>query len=172
MRPAYRAYRFIRRSLSVYFNDMAAPSEALPVTEEEIDAFLAAFEAGTLPKERFTHAGHLLTGAAFVHRLGEVQAIDHMRLCVRRFNEAVGGKNTATSGYHETITVFWIKLLAALHSANPELPRATFAALAVERYRDHRDCFKAFYDFDVLASTGARRAWIAPTLKPVDTANL
>ena len=30
-------------------------------------------------------------------------------MCVGRYNEAVGGKNTETSGYHETITVFWIK---------------------------------------------------------------
>ena len=67
---------------------MPAPSGALPVTEEEIDAFSAAFEAGTLAKERFTHAGHLLIGASFVHRFGEAQAIDHMRLCVRRFNQS------------------------------------------------------------------------------------
>ncbi len=133
--------------------------------EEAIDAFLKAFEAGTLVKERFTHSGHLLVGACFVHQLGEVAAIDHMRLCVRRFNEAVAGKNTESGGYHETITVFWIKLLAALCSAHAELPRAEFAALAVERYRDRRDCFKDFYDFDVLGSTEARRVWVAPTLK-------
>ena len=73
---------------------------ALPVTELEIDVFLAAFEGCTLPKERWTHAAHLLTGACYVHALGEAGAIDRMRLCVRRYNEAVGGKNTETSGYH------------------------------------------------------------------------
>jgi hypothetical protein len=78
----------------------------LPATEIEIDDFLAAFESGPLPKMRWTHAAHLLTGACYVHRLGQSSAINHMRACVRRYNEAVGGKNTATSGYHETITVF------------------------------------------------------------------
>jgi hypothetical protein len=35
----------------------------LPATETEIDEFLAAFESATLPKERWTHAAHLLAGA-------------------------------------------------------------------------------------------------------------
>ena len=86
----------------------------LPASEIEIDEFLTAFESGTLPKERWTHAAHLLAGACYVHRLGQSSALKHMRMCVRRYNEAVGGKNTATSGYHETITVFWIKVLDGL----------------------------------------------------------
>jgi hypothetical protein len=107
-----------------------------------------------------------------VHTLGEATATDHMRVCVRRFNEAVGGKNTDTSGYHETITVFWIKVLAALQAANPALPRAAFATLAVERFGNRRDLFREFYDFDLVASTEARRSWIAPTLKQITTNDL
>ena len=60
----------------------------LPITEQEIDKFLASFEEGTLPKERWTHGAHLLTGVCYVHGLGESVAIDKMRLCVRRYNEA------------------------------------------------------------------------------------
>jgi len=146
--------------------------ETRPASEQEIDAFLAAFEAGTLPKQEFTHAGHLLAGACYVYMLGEAGAIEHMRLCVRRFNVAVGGRNTDTSGYHETITVFWIKTLAALRAAHSALLREEFAHHAVEAYKDRRDLFRAFYDFDVLASVEARRNWIAPTVKPISPANL
>ena len=35
----------------------------LPRTEAEIDEFIGAFEAGTLPKAQWTHGAHLLTGA-------------------------------------------------------------------------------------------------------------
>ena len=38
----------------------------LPVTEQEIDAFLAEFEAGRLPKAQWTHGAHLLTGASVI----------------------------------------------------------------------------------------------------------
>jgi hypothetical protein len=151
---------------------MPSASQRLCATERELDAFLAAFENGVLPKAEWTHAAHLLVGACFVHRLGEAEAIGQMRVCVRRYNEAVGGRNTETGGYHETITLFWIKLLAALRSAHSHLPRAEFAALAVERYGDRRDCFKQFYDFDVVGSTEARCVWIGPTLKSIDAGNL
>jgi hypothetical protein len=140
----------------------------LPTTESEIDAFLAAFEACTLPKEQWTHGAHLLTGACYVHTLGESQAIDRMRLCVSRYNESVGGQNTATSGYHETITVAWIKLLNALLHRSKPIARAPFAALAVEHFQPQRDIFSRFYDFDLVASTEARRRWVAPTLQPLD----
>jgi hypothetical protein len=140
----------------------------LPATEIEIDKFLAAFESGTLPKERWTHAAHLLAGACYVHRLGQSAAINHMRTCVRRYNEFVGGKNTATSGYHETITVFWIKILDALLLHVRPIARAEFAPLAVERFASQRDLFRRFYDFDVVASTEARAEWIPPTREEIE----
>jgi hypothetical protein len=140
----------------------------LPATEIEIDDFLAAFESGTLPKERWTHAAHLLAGACYVHRLGQSSAINHMRRCVRRYNEAVGGKNTATSGYHETITVFWIKVLDALLLHAQPITRAEFAALAVARFKSQRDLFCRFYDFDLIASREARAEWIPPTREEIE----
>ena len=144
----------------------------LPETETEIHTFLNAFEAGTLPKEEFTHAAHILTGACYVHQLGKTAAIDHMRICIRPFNESVGGKNTDTSGYHETITIFWIKILATLRDCNAALSRPAFAVLAVKSFKDRRDLFRDFYDFDLVASTEARREWHPPTQKPIDAANL
>lgn len=140
----------------------------LPTTESEIDAFIAAFEGCTLPKERWTHGAHLLTGACYVHALGQAAAIDKMRVCVRRYNESVGGKNTETSGYHETITVAWIKLLDGLRSKAPQLDRAAFAALALERFEKDKGIFKRYYDFDLVGSTEARLAWVEPTLQRFD----
>jgi hypothetical protein len=140
----------------------------LPVTESEIDAFLAAFEGCTLPKTEWTHAAHLLTGACYVHTLGREPAFEKMRVCVRRYNESVGGKNTDTSGYHESVTVMWIRLLDGLLRESALLERASFAALAVERFASQRDIFREYYDFDLVGSTEARLRWIEPTLKPLE----
>ena len=140
----------------------------LPGTESEIDEFIAAFEAGTLPKCRWTHAAHLLTGACYVHALGEAAALDKMRTCVRRYNEAVGGKNTDTSGYHETITVAWIKLLARLLRETGPVNRAEFAHLAVETFQSDRHILRRYYEFDVVNSIEARKQWVPPTLAPLD----
>jgi hypothetical protein len=140
----------------------------LPETEEEIDVFLAAFEAGTLPKERWTHGAHLLTGACYVHGLGQAAAIERMRACVKRYNEAVGGKNTETSGYHETITIAWIKLLDGLRREAGDVGRAEFARLAVERFVGDKEIFGRYYDFDLVGSVEARRSWVEPTLARFD----
>jgi hypothetical protein len=141
-----------------------AGERMLPTTETEIDAFVAAFESGTLPKPRWTHGAHLLTGACYVHQLGEAAATDNMRTCVRRYNEAVGGKNTDTSGYHETITVLWIKLLANLLRESQPIGRAEFALLAVERFQGDRGILQQYYDFDLVNSVEARRQWVPPTI--------
>ena len=140
----------------------------LPCSEAEIDAFLAAFEGCTLPKERWTHGAHLLTGACYVHELGREAALERTRVCVRRYNESVGGKNTETSGYHETITAMWIRLLDGLLRESPAMERAAFARLAVERFVGEKDIFRRYYDFDVVGSVEARREWVAPTLETLD----
>ncbi|WP_263366656.1 hypothetical protein [Edaphobacter bradus] len=143
----------------------------LPTTEPEIDAFLAAFEDCTLPKSRWTHSAHLFTGACYVHAHGPALATDLMRERIKRYNLAVGGQNTPTSGYHETITVAWIKLLdRLLRTVRDSAPitRADFAALAVERYAHDRHIFREYYDFDLVHSTEARARWIPPNLRDFD----
>ena len=140
----------------------------LPWSESEIDEFIAAFEGCTLPKERWTHGAHLLTGACYVHGLGRDAALEKMRVCVRRYNESVGGKNTDTSGYHETITAMWIRLLDGLRREVGTMGRAEFARLAVERFVGEKDVFKRYYDFDVVGSVEARREWVEPNLMELD----
>jgi len=146
----------------------AVDMPTLPVTEPEIDVFLTAFESGRLPKTEWTHAAHLLTGACYVHTLGQAAALKKMRDCVRRHNESVGTINSETSGYHETITVMWIHLLDGLRRNAEPVSRAEFAALAVDRFATRRDIFREYYDFDLVGSTEARLRWVAPTLKALD----
>jgi len=151
----------------------------LPTTESGIDEFIAAFEAGTLDKSRWTHAAHILTGACYVHSFGEAAAIARMRERVSAFNLAVGGQNTPTSGYHETITIFWIKLIASTLATALGAPRlasetwvgpptrSPFAHDCVRNFAENRTIYADFYDFDLVASTEARRIWIAPNLRPL-----
>jgi len=145
--------------------------DALPKTELEIDAFLAAFEGCTLPKARWTHGAHLLTGACYVHSLGQAAAIGRMRVNIKRYNESVGGQNTETSGYHETITIAWIKLLDGLlrEVSAARIPaRGEFAQLALKRFAGDKEIFRRYYDFDLVSSVEARRTWVAPTLASFD----
>jgi len=148
-------------------------STTLPETESDIDSFLAGFESCTLPKARWTHGAHILTGACYVHAFGRETALTHLRNNIRRYNESVGGKNTETEGYHESITVFWVRILAQMHAAGTHTSgawpsRSAFAHAAVARFAPQRDLFKSYYSFDLIGSIHARREWVPPDLQPLD----
>jgi hypothetical protein len=82
-------------------------------------ALASRFAALTLPKEEWTHAAHLTVGAWHVDRHGPVEALARLRDGIRRLNESHGNVNTATDGYHETITAAYVTLLAAYLEACP-----------------------------------------------------
>jgi len=86
----------------------------------------------------------------------------------RSLQRSRGRQEHCDLGYHETITVFWIKILDALLLHTSPIVRAEFAALAVERFTAQRDLFRRFYDFDVIASTEARAVWIPPTREEIE----
>jgi hypothetical protein len=88
-------------------------TEALAGTE----ALVAAFLARTLPKSAWTHVAHLRVGLWHVRRLGETGALTALRSAISSYNEAVGTANTDTSGYHETLTIFYVRLIAITCSA-------------------------------------------------------
>lgn len=140
-----------------------------PETATAVRTFVSQFEACTLPKREWTHAAHVLVGAVFCCRYPKDAALRHMRQTVRAFNESVGGKNTESSGYHETMTRFWLDVLAHLRAAHPDLEEFPFSQLAVERFGQRRDLHTQCYDFDLLASTQARLHWIAPK-RPIQEA--
>jgi hypothetical protein len=151
---------------------MPAPSagpHAAPADESALDQLVLAFEQRTLPREHWTHAAHLAVGSHYVFCLGAERAMEEMRHRVRSYNEAVGTANTATSGYHETLTRMWIMILARLLEDHPgQLSRTAYAQVVVERYGHRSGIHKSLYGFDVVKSAEARAYWIEPEL-PLDS---
>jgi hypothetical protein len=84
------------------------------VTETPIgtEALVAAFLARTLPKVAWTHVAHLRVGLWHVRRFGEEGALARLRDGIRAYNESVGTANTDSPGYHETLTVFYVRIIA------------------------------------------------------------
>jgi hypothetical protein len=132
--------------------------------EVALDALLSGFKDGSWPGRDFRHPAHLAVCACFI--LDGDHAMERLRLAICRYNENQGGKNTADSGYHETITRFWVDIVRdAIEAMPPGLTRLETARDIVARFRDQRDLFQKHYDFDVLKSREARAVWIPPTVK-------
>ncbi|MEZ2347329.1 hypothetical protein [Terriglobus sp. RCC_193] len=131
-------------------------------TQNDLDSLVQAFEQGSLPKSAWTHAAHIVVGANYVSLHGEQVALERMRQRVRAYNESVGTVNSATSGYHETLTRFWIAVLARLRDEERTTVHLAFVQRAVILYGDRRDLHRQFYKFDVVKHTEARQAWVEP----------
>jgi hypothetical protein len=132
----------------------------------DADALAAArFVSRSLPKEAWTHAAHLTVGAWRVERHGAAGALERLRTGIRRLNESHGRENTATAGYHETITAAYVALLAAFLAGGP--PGLTLndriARLLASPLAERDILFRA-YSCERLMSTAARAGWIEPDL--------
>lgn len=134
-------------------------------TEAALDAFLKGFEEGTLDKREWTHGAHVAAAAFYLFDSNAEAALPVMRQRIRAFNEAVGGQNTETSGYHETLTRFWLLVVEKhLRESGPE-SRLEAARRAVERFGEERGLHALYYSGDVVKDTAARREWRSPDLQ-------
>lgn len=133
------------------------------MTDSEI---LRGFEDGSFPKEQWNHAAHLRVAGCYLLGYPRDEALQRMRDGVRRYNVATGGKNTEDSGYHETLTCFWINVAGAFLAGLPEgMTAAGKVQALVDEFGARRDLFREYYGFDVVKSREARAGWVEPDLK-------
>jgi hypothetical protein len=123
----------------------------------------------TLPKESWTHQAHLAVAFTIVNQLKEEDVVvAFLRAHIKAYNESVGTENSDQSGYHETLTIFWVKVvhhfLAQFVYQDVETAFDVFVksvlATAAFPFR--------FYSKEVLFSVEARKSWVAPNLLPLN----
>ena len=119
----------------------------------------AEFRARTLPKSAWTHEAHLAVCWQQLQQSSADEALVVLRDAIRDYNDSVGTVNSDSSGYHETITVFYVAAIADLGAADVgdvlDSPIAERSA-PLEHWSPER-----------LFSVEARRRWVAPDLRPL-----
>jgi hypothetical protein len=118
----------------------------------------------TLPRAEWTHEAHLATCAWLVLERPDIAPERELPDLIRRYNESVGGVNSDSEGYHETITqCFVIAVRRALaRSEERGLAERVNALLLAEEGR--RDWPLRFYSRELLFSKAARLGWVEPDL--------
>ena len=129
----------------------------------DIERLVFDFEAGILPKDRWTHHAHLIVGTWYIARHEDSIAIDRIRRGIRRHNAAVGTLDTPTSGYHETITLAWAKLIRQYLIVNNivDIRSLSLYRGVVAEFCDPGYLFR-FYEKALLMSPAARATWVEP----------
>ena len=138
--------------------------------QQEFEYIIEGFRAKTLPSKEWTHEAHLITGLWHVANFGYDEALVKMREGIRIYNEASGGINSDSSGYHETITVFWIWLLNEFLKSY-SVDNQDFTIVCNEflksKYCDRNAAFH-FYSREKLLSREARLAFVEPDILAFD----
>lgn len=132
-------------------------------THRPLSDFIAAFEEGTLPREEWTHAAHLVMALWYVHRYPAHEA--ERRICegIKHYNNAVGVISTPTSGYHETLTLFYTHALKRFVAASaPDLSTTALVETMLASDIADREYPLRFYSKERLFSPEARAAWAEP----------
>ena len=138
------------------------------MTDEEIMELADGFLACTLPKEAWTHSAHFATALWLILRRPDIVPEADMPGLISRYNESVGGVNSDTSGYHESITQASLHMARQLIATLPAhvTPAAVYAALMASPL-GNKDWPFTYWSRDRLMSVEARRHWVAPDIKPL-----
>jgi hypothetical protein len=122
----------------------------------------------SLPKSEWTHEGHLLAALHWHRHHPDLVRDGKIGDIIRGYNEATGVINSDSSGYHETITVAYLRMTKwflsnfevadGLEQAARALLTSPYAAREWPLEHWHKmTLFSAF----------ARLNWIEPDIKPL-----
>ena len=139
------------------------------LAEMDIINLIKKFEDTTLPKYQWTHMLHLMVAIHYLKHYSFEEAYRLLRKNIMRFNKAKGTPNNAKSGYHETITVFWLKVLSHLvGSNNKDQPLSWLVTKIIKSPFAHKDLLLHYYSRKRLNSRKAREKYLEPDLRPLD----
>jgi len=122
----------------------------------------------TLPREEWTHEAHLAACLWLLRERPDIVLERELPGIIAGYNVAVGGRNSDSEGYHETITQAYIRVVAlflARQASDRPLVELVNALLrALEGRRDH---LLDYWSHKRLFSVEARRRWVDPDLRPL-----
>ena len=134
----------------------------------EIDSLIHAFQECSLPRSQWTHEAHLTVALWYLFYDSEQEAINAIRNGIKRYNSVQGMETTKNSGYHETLTLFWVRIVCrylADESHNRSIVHLVNGL--IDKYADRTLPFR-YYTRDRLMSWEARINWVEPDLRAID----
>jgi hypothetical protein len=122
--------------------------------------------ARTLPRPEWTHEAHLAATTYLLLRRPDIAIDEALPGLIRRYNESVGGVNSDTEGYHETITrVFLHGVRLFLAEADRSEPLHELVNELLLSPMGRRDWPLRFYSPERLFSVDARKHFVEPDLR-------
>lgn len=126
-------------------------------------AFLQRFAAGETPKEEFRHANHVRLAWLLLAETPLLPAL----LRFRRLLKAFAARHGATGLYNETITCFYMLLIAeAMQGMDPAHGWEDFQAAQPELFGYPKALLERYYPAGLAFSPAAKASFILPEGAP------
>ena len=132
--------------------------------EAELRDLVRAFETCEIHPAEFKHYQHLAVALWYVAYFPYEEASTRMRNGIQKL-AAVYGK----TGYHETITIFWLRLVRDFfEDVKPGESITTMANAIAGKFSD-KNLINDYYSAELLASRQAKEELVEPDLKAFGT---
>lgn len=134
------------------------------------DQFLAEFEACRWPLDQWHHQQHIKLAYLYLRRYPLAEAVERIRSAIKAHNAAHQVPESPTSGYHETMTQAWLRLVyLTLCEYGP-------AETADSFYEQHpelsqKKVLRLFYSRERFMSPQAKVEFVEPDLAPLPRSN-
>jgi hypothetical protein len=121
--------------------------------------------ARTLPRDEWTHEAHLAATTYLVLKRPDINLDAELPGIIRGYNESVGGVNSDTEGYHDTITRACLRgIRLFLKESDVSRPIHDLVNELLMSPMGRRDWPLRFWSKERLMSVEARRHWAEPDL--------
>ncbi len=135
------------------------------------DELLIAFEDTALPFAEWNHRTHVRMAFVYLSRFDLESAIGRMRTGVKHYNAAHQVPDTLASGYHDTTTQAFMRLIQqALRERGPFRSSGEFCARHPE-LADRR-VLLCYYMRDRIVSREAKHEFVTPDVTPLTQSGL
>jgi hypothetical protein len=130
------------------------------------EAFLREFETAACPADQWHHRQHIKAAYLYLRRYPLNAATARMRAGLKALNAAHRVPETLDRGYHETMTLAWMRLVhCTLCEFGPSESADTFVDTHTQLLSKRALLF--FYTRDRLMSAEAKAQFIEPDLAPL-----
>jgi hypothetical protein len=133
-----------------------------PFTDDgEVFDLVRRFESCEINSVDFRHYQHLTVALWYVLKFPFEVASERMCTGIQKLAAAHG-----KFGYHETITLFWLRVVSDFVATDGNGSICDLANKLVAAH-DDKNLIKQFYSDELITSPAAKAGWVEPDLKPL-----
>jgi len=128
--------------------------------------FRDRFERCEIELSEWDHRAHQRVTYAYLRDIGYDAALESMRTGVQRFNASKGIEDTLESGYHDTLTCAWVRIIdTTMRVHGPEAHAEAFLDRHTQLHS--KVLLRLFYSRERIMSWEAKRGFMEPDLAPL-----